>query len=172
MEKIYIGLSSPKKFKIGSALIKWGERTPYSHVYIRRKSNRIGEYIYQASGAGGVNFMGIDIFLHENEIIEEYEFEVQDIIPLLRFFISNAGRKYSFKQIWVLTKIIFFQDKLGIKYNPKEDEIDGNDKFICSELGAIILTQFIGIPDIPQAQDLITPKKLRPFLKLHGKRVV
>lgn len=172
MEKLYIGLSAPKKFKLGAAIIKWGEKTPYSHVYIRRVSKNIGEYVYQATAAGGVNFMGIDIFNNHNEIFEEYEFEVQDMSNVLRFFISNAGKEYSIKQILILSKIILIHDKLGIKYNSSQSNINGDKEFICSELGAIILKDFLGVSEIPEAQDLITPKKLKPILQKYGKRVL
>lgn len=170
MNKVYIGLSTTSS--IPSKLIRWGEETPYSHVYIRRKSSRVGEYVYQATAAGNVNFMGIDIFLSCNKVIEEYEFEIEPekVAELLRFFIKNAGKKYSIRQILILSKYVVVNNKLGIKYYP-ESIINGSKEFICSELGAIVLKQFLDAKSLPESIDLITPKKLRPYLIKYGKRV-
>lgn len=172
MAKIYIGLSTKKGFYLGSELIKWGENTEYSHVYIRRESAKVGEYIYQATAAGSVNFMGIEIFKSQNKIIEEYEFDIPDesVSELVRFFIQNAGREYSKKQILLLIKVIGAR-KLGIKYKPKKENIDSSG-WICSELGAIVLRNFVGDSDLPDSLDLVTPKGLRPHLIEHGKRVI
>ena len=101
MKTVYIGLSKKKKFSLGSELIKWAENSKYSHVYIRIKSTHVGEYIYQATASGSVNFMGIDIFRNKNETVEEYKFEISidKSLKMIKFFIKNAGRSYSFKQI-------------------------------------------------------------------------
>ena len=170
MENIYIGLSTRKGFALGSELIKWGEGTRFSHVYVRRKSKRVGEYVYQATFSSGVNFMGIDIFLTKNKIIEEYEFEVSNdhMIKIIRFFIKNAGRDYSFKQIGILSKIMLLE-KLGIKCNFSK-MVDGKEKFICSELGAIILEDFKSGQQLPSDLDLITPNKLKPYLQKYCSR--
>ena len=90
MEKIYIGFSTHKGSLL-SKTIQLVEGSNYSHVYIRRKS-KYGEYVYQASGLQ-VNFMNIDIFLKNNLIIEEYEFELPDDKKekLIAFFMKYAN---------------------------------------------------------------------------------
>lgn len=157
MDKLTIGFSTPKKWNLFSATIRWGEETPYSHVYIRRKSSRVGEYVYQASGTA-VNFMGIDNFLKKNKIIKEYEFEIseENMMSLIRFFIKTSGRPYSFKQILKLSWIVM-QRKFGL--DPKLERVDGEDAYICSELAALILVKFLGLP-IEGVLDMVTPKDL------------
>ncbi len=155
--KLVIGFSTKDK-SLFSKAIRWGEDTPYSHVYIRRESNRVGEYVYQASGTA-VNFMGIDNFLKKNRIIEEYEFEIpsENINELLRFFIKNAGKPYSLKQVWKLSWVVL-QRKMGL--NPKLKRVDDEDAYVCSELAALILIKFLK-QDIKGVLDMVMPKDLR-----------
>lgn len=167
MDSIYIGLSAKKKWTLGGSLIKWGENTDYHHVYIRRESSRVGNYVYQATFSG-VNFMGQDLFLEQNEIIEEYEFYINDISDLVRFFVANAGRKYSMKQIVVLAGVIL-SDKLGTDCDWSQ-QINGDEKYICSELGGKILREFAHIDDIPKHLDMVTPRRLRPYLVQYSVR--
>lgn len=162
MDKLIIGFSTAKKWNLFSAAIRWGEGTKFSHVYIRKKSSRVGEYVYQASGTA-VNFMGIGNFLKKNKIIEEYEFEVESdqMTELIRFFIQTSGRPYSIKQICKLAWIVL-QRKVGLK--PKLKRVDGEDAFICSELTALILVKFLGMK-IKGVLDMVTPKDLNTQLK-------
>lgn len=171
MEKIYIGLST--RTSSLSALIRWTEETEYSHVYIRRKSNNIGEYFYHAVG-GGVNFIGKDLFLKDNIIVEEYEFELtrEQLTSLLRFFVKNAGKKYSLKQLVILFGISL-SEKFHIPCNLcKKIILDSNDEYICSELAAEVLCQYIVELQHLPSYDFITPKKLKPYLVKYGKKVV
>ena len=174
MEKIYIGLSTKNSFSLVSEIIKLGEGTDFSHVYIRRKSSHVGEYVYQATAAGGVNFMGIDIFLEKNKIVEEYEFEIsrEDMVKLIKFFIANAGKGYSFKQILILVPILL-AERLSLECkNCKDKIVNGEDKYICSELGIKILQKHPNFDEDIGSLDMITPNKLKPYLKKYGKRVV
>ena len=59
-----IATSAPKKWKIGAELIKFYQKTNYSHVLIID-----GDLVYQASN-GDVNCMHIDVFLENNNIID------------------------------------------------------------------------------------------------------
>ena len=171
MNKLYIGLSTYKGWAIGSELIKWGENTPYSHAYIRRKSINVGEYVYHAT-ANGVNFMGIDIFKEKNDIIEEYEFEItkEQTNELIKFFIKNAGRKYGFKHMYILFKY-YLAKKIGMNIR-LEEKIDKSDDWVCSVLVSIILDTILLKESIPDNYVLMTPKHLNPFLEKCGIRVI
>lgn len=163
MEKIVIGFSYHKGGLLSGA-IKLLEGSPYSHVYIRKQS-KYGEYVYQASGLQ-VNFMNIDIFLEENVIVEEYEFDLDDSKKekILSFFIKYAGAKYATASLFKLLAIIVGQRVgLSVKFQG-----DGSHTFICSELGAFFCKEIIEIP-IPEEMDFITPARLNPIVRQYGK---
>lgn len=158
MATIIVGFSRAKDENAWfSKAIQWAEETPYSHVYIRRRSSRIGEYVYQASGTS-VNFMGIDNFLKRAKIVEEYEFDIEDVDlnGLLRDMIKMSGSPYSIKQVWKLTKYILLK-KIGIDSELKR--VDGEETWICSELGAWLLKKHLHL-DIEGELDMLTPKML------------
>lgn len=172
MEKIYVGFSRPNDPNIFSKAIMWGENSEFSHVYIRRKSTKVGEYVYQASGVM-VNFMAAGegrTFDEHNLVIAEYEFDISDekLGELVKFFITNAGKPYSFKQIIALTKIILME-RVGLK--PKyPSTIDGDEAFICSEIALKVIEKFLDIK-VPGAHDLVTPVKLKPIIEEKGKLI-
>jgi len=162
MQKVSVGFSRHNG-SILSSLICAVERTDYSHVYIRRAS-KYGEYVYQASGLQ-VNFMSIDTFLAHNTIIEEYEFDIPEDKhdDVISFCIKYAGRPYSVKSLFKILWMILF------KLQPSDG--DGDESFICSELGELFCHDILGL-DIPDSQDFITPKQLNFYVKLAGKRVI
>lgn len=166
MEKIYIGFSYHKGSLLSST-IKFVECSDYSHVYIRKES-KYGEYVYQASGLQ-VNFMNIDIFKANNVIVEEYEFEISDYKKeaILSFFIKYAGAPYQLKSLFELLAIILGR-RFGLTFNFKGE---GDQEFICSELGALFSEIILGI-DVPGTLDFVTPKDLNPVIKQYGKRIV
>lgn len=166
MEKIYVGFSYHKSSLV-SRTIRAVEGSEYSHVYIRRVS-KYGEYVYQASGLQ-VNFMNIDIFLEENVIVEEYEFELPDNKKeeLISFFMKYAGASYATSSLFKLL-IIVGAKRIGKTVRFKGD---GDKTFICSELGAFFCEKILSI-DIGDEIDYITPKGLNPIVRTHGKRTI
>lgn len=159
--KVSVGFSKRNKSAL-STLIRAIEKTDYSHVYIRRKS-KYGEYVYQASGLA-VNFTNIDTFLEHNTIVEEYEFDIPEDKhdDVLSFCIKYAGRPYSIKSLFQLAGMILFD----IKFKG-----DGDTTFVCSELGDLFCKVVLEI-EIPENQDFVTPKKLNPYVKTYGKRII
>ena len=113
-----IATSTPKKWKIGAELIKFYQKTEYSHILIIDN-----DLVYQASN-GDVNCMHIDVFLENNNIIDVLE--VEDHLVDMDFVKKQLGKKYAFLQLVnIATRFL-----LGIKLFKN----DGNQKFICSEL--------------------------------------
>lgn len=159
--KVYLGFSKRPRNLI-SETICLAERSKYSHVYVRVMS-KYGEYVYQASGIQ-VNFMNIDVFKKHNVTVEEYEFDVDEAgkTKLLTFFIKYAGVSYSMKSLFKIA-IMMICDKIKFKG-------DGEDTFICSELGALLCENVLGIK-IEEDMDFVTPKRLNPYVKKYGKRV-
>ena len=170
MTTIIVGFSRAKsKTAWFSRLIRWAENTPYSHVYIRRNSSRIGEYVYQASGTA-VNFMGITNFLKKAEVIEEFELQIsqEDLSGLLKDMIKFAGSPYSIKQVLKLSKYILL-NKIGIKTKLKH--VDGEETWICSEIAGWILKKHLHL-NIEGVLDMLTPKGLRDQLVALGYQAI
>lgn len=162
MRKIKIGFSkSKKKFAFFSWAIRLFQKTPFSHVYVRRVAGFGEEYVYQASGAM-VNFMGIDTFHQLHEVIEEFEFEIsaEDTRNLLRKSIRFAGRPYGRKQIFA----ILLAELFGIKSKSLQDQ---EYAFICSELVVDLMdaANICKKDSWGKSPDLVTPKDIYKKLK-------
>lgn len=156
MTSVRIGFSRPKEWHVLSALIMAVERTDYSHVYVRWHSDKYGrDLIYQASGLK-VNFVGLDLFMSMNTIVDEFDFDVSDetYVKMVQFCIDNAGKPYGGKQL-----VGMGIKKLGFE-NPFRD---GKQTYVCSELGAYIVREFIS-EGIGTDLDDIDPLALHEYL--------
>lgn len=161
MNKVSIGFSRHNGNFL-SWLIRSVEGSSFSHVYIRRNS-KYGEYVYQASGLQ-VNFMSLDTFLEKNTIVEEYEFDIPEVMhdEMISFCIKYAGKPYSIKALFQLTGMLLF----GLKFKG-----DGDTSFVCSELGNVFCRKVLML-DMPDEQDFQTPKSLNFYVKKYGKRII
>lgn len=164
MTTIKIGFSkSTKRFPIFGKLIQLVQGTEFSHAYCRRKSESIGEYVYQASGSM-VNFMGIDTFLSHSKPIKEFELEIEDTVwtTLLKdVLIKHAGKSYGLKSILAIGLVLAFN------WQPKCLQ-DGDHTFICSEIIVEILDA-AGVVDKARwgkPLDLITPKDIYDVMEV------
>jgi len=109
--------SCPKTWKIGAELIKFYQKTEFSHVAIIKD-----DLVFQASH-GFVNCTHIDNFLAENEVIQMYEVNENDVD--MNFVYKQLGKKYSYSQIIEIS----IEYVLGVKITFDSK----NQKFICSE---------------------------------------
>ena len=143
-----IATSSPKKWKIGSALIKWYQGgTKYSHVLI------INDYmVYQASH-GWVNCCYVENFLEDNKIIDAYE--VPDEVVDFDFVKEQIGKRYSYFQLIRIAFAFIVKILFGVKLKLKQN---GNKRFICSEFVGKALM-------LPWVDDFTDPKQIDTFLK-------
>lgn len=135
---IYIGFSTPNKWKIGAEAIKWWTKSPYSHVYIRFESSneKVPSTVYHAAH-GMVHFRSYENFLKDNKIIKEYKIEVlpSDRMDVLVHCMNISGDPYGFCE---LIKI-FVMDVAH--WAGKEVKFENGSGYICSELVGTILQQ-------------------------------
>lgn len=112
-----VATSTPRKWKIGAALIKWYQGgTEYSHVLLIKD-----DMVYQASH-GWVNCMYLDNFTKENKIVDVYI--VPDDKVDFEYAKRQIGKKYSLFQLF----------KIGLKYlTGIKLSHNGDKRFICSE---------------------------------------
>lgn len=158
MRKLIIGFSKSKSpWKIGSQVIRIGEKRDFSHAYIRYECILSKEQIVAQASHGYVNEMNYDIFQEHNIVCQEYELKCNDdqFIEVITFIRKNLGIDYSKLQIFFLAikKLLHFEIKV---YNRDKE-------FICSEFAARIC-QIAGIT-VPTYLDYFTPSDLNTLIK-------
>lgn len=156
--KIIIGFSRAKSpWKIGSKVIQLVEKRPFSHAYMKYTSSYTKVDLVSQASHGMVNCFNYDIFLEDNVVVEEYEFECSDEqFKVIKTFIdSNIGKPYSRMQlVWIgVKKILHIQPKIE----------NGDAAFICSEWAKRIC-EVAGII-IKSEDDYITPSDLNTLIK-------
>lgn len=156
MEYLYVGFSSPKKFKIGAAAIKVWQNAPFSHTYIRFESKVSPSVVFHA-GHGMVHFRQFDLFEMENHIVYEFKIPIKSRRDCINDCIARAGDKYGYSE---LIKIFAYDicHNLGVKLN-----FINSDGYICSELVGNILYNHVGL-SFSKPYFLLTPKDI--FLKV------
>ncbi len=169
MKTIYVGFSKPKSgFQPFSWAIRLWEGTEYSHVYIRIPSAFLEtDMIYQASGLA-VNMMSVQTFENHAEILEEYAFDITDETEkaLLKSALEKLGVKYGIKQIF---GIAFARINAIIGDKAESNPFtDGRSAYVCSELAAEVLVQFIGLK-IKKDLDLVLPKDINKKVRKYGR---
>lgn len=156
MVQIYVGFSKPKKWFVPySWLIKWVDKTPYSHVYIKFYSSTADEWIiYQASHAS-VNFFNEKYFVESNDVIDEFPFKLEetDWHNALKFAIQHVGAPYGVKQVLGIG--------LGILFG-KNPFKDGSQSYVCSELIQCMIDLPTGIDP-----DEVRPIDIHHYLEMH-----
>ena len=155
MEKLIIGFSKPKKFKIFAWAIMKGYNIPYDHVYVRIHSDKYDrDLIYQASRMM-VNFMSPALLEEENIIVAEFELDIttENKIKLMQFAIDNAGRNYGVKQAIGMAWVRINELCSKIVKNPYKDD---GATYVCSELVSFVLEEVSDLK-IDKDTDDMTP---------------
>jgi uncharacterized protein YycO len=156
MRKILIGFSTPKKFKIGSQLIKLFEGTEYSHVYIGMQPSLNSKLpftkVFEAS-YGDVHCLTYASFKEQNKIMHEYILEVEDEVYFgsANWLWSQLQKPYAFNQ---LLKI-----GLGITIGKK-----GDNSYICTELVGRMLKNYLKI-ELHKSLDYIGMKDMKNIIE-------
>lgn len=141
--------------------------TPYSHVYMRLRSEKYDrDLIYQASGVM-VNFMGPDIFANKNVVVAEYEIEISEekYVPMMQFCIDNAGKPYGMKQVLGLAYVRLCELFGKTVKNPFSD---GSNTYICCELIGFAMNEYAEEKLISN-QDNWTPKSIWDYMIANNK---
>lgn len=146
MRKLIVGFSTPKKFKIGSALIRLFEGTQASHVYIAMVPSLNSKLpftkVFEAS-YGDVHCLTYANFKDQNEIFIEKTIEVSDEIyfEVANWLWSQLQKPYGFHQL------------LGIAMDRSIGK-QGDNAYICTELVARVLRDHLKL-DLTQSLDYI-----------------
>lgn len=161
---IYIAETRPKKFKLGSWLIRKFEGTDFSHNAILWRSDTFGLPIIYEAYMTKVGFIGPDIFLQRNEIVNIYSIDVpkENIKHAIRYLILNDGKKYGY---WSL--LGFIPSRLFKMKNPFRD---GENTMHCTEVSLRFLGES-GFKDIGIDPDDAGLKENNIILSKLGKKL-
>mgnify|MGYP001571962652 CR=1 FL=1 len=157
---ITVGFSRHKGFAPISWIIMLCEHTPFSHAYIKVRSESLDRtLVYQATGSG-VHFIGSAMFEESAQVIEEYEMPMpsEDRKKLLQWCVDNAGKPYGRLQV-IGIGLIRLAKLFGLRIsNPFSN---GNKAYICCELvtAALEHTGMAGPDDLDQV-DLIATRDM------------
>lgn len=167
---LQVGFSKPKRrCPVLSWAIRLVEKTDYSHVFIRWKSDWLErEIVYEAAGAM-VSFKEGKRFNKKSEIVHLYEIECSDASRkrVIQFAMDNSGAPYGVKQLlglgWVRLMRAFNKDVR----NPFSD---GKATWVCSELVSEVLRELDY--NIPIQSDNISPKDIFDILQNNYKNKI
>lgn len=158
MKTITIGFSkSKKRFAFGSYIIRMFQKTTYSHVYIKFRSDSLNRtLIYEAVG-GGLRFIGTKVWESHAEEVASFSIDIsqENYVKLMQYCVDNAGTEYGFVQ----NIGIAMCELLSLKTNPFKE---GKN---CSEVVGEIL-KLEGII-FEKETNLLTPKDI--YKALDGK---
>lgn len=157
--KIFIDFSRPTHSSIFSLAIRTFLRTEYSHASIRLNLLTI-PMVGEASKAE-VGMSQYESWEKGHKVLSTFEVEVtQEEFQKILFRLFSVLRKpYSIASIFMIVSRSVFKMKAST--------VDGNRKFICSELIAFLLSEIIGIP----SSDFLTPKDLYKHLEVCSGRI-
>jgi hypothetical protein len=155
MRSIIIGFSTNKKWW-KSALIRWGDQTKYSHVFIRFYSASLNRWLVYHAAGGDLHFVNWDKFLEKNYVIEEYRILTKDeqFIEALQYCVDNATDPYGFATLFGLGAVKLLE-KIGI--SAKNPFANGEKTQVCHELGLRIMS----ITGVAQYTDRVESKGLK-----------
>lgn len=155
--KITIGFSKSRHwYALGSKVIQLGANKPYSHCYIKYNHPITGLTLITQAAHGFMNQFSLGIFLADNQIVKEYDFNVtkEQYVAMLSYMHLNLGRKYGYSELI----------KIAIKklFGVQVDRGDGDKTYICSEFAARVC-EVLNILTI-ESRDYIEPAQLDDLL--------
>lgn len=165
MKSITFGFSRSSQGLIGSKLIMWFMRKPFSHTYFKYKEDRyVDSTIFQATGKG-LNYMAEHRFHEHNTPVREFTEQISDELfdELMRDCHNNAGIDYGFLQNLGLA-FVRLADKVGWKI----DKNPINDGINCSEWMYYILAEIYGPRWTETEPNLVAPDEVYEFLESKG----
>jgi hypothetical protein len=158
MKTIYIGFSCSGK--IGSKLISWFMRKPFSHTYLKFQEPWYKDQtIHQATGHG-LGYMSENIFNSECTVVKEFPLQISDelFLEVVTNCHNNSGANYGYFQLLGIFMVDVLS-KIGIKI--KKNPIRGG--IICSEWMYDILTEVYG-KWTDKDPNLVDPSDIYAFL--------
>lgn len=163
MQQITIGFSrASTAFPIFSWLIMLTQKTSYSHVYLKYTDEDIQRVVYFQASHTAVNYMGEDLFLSQEKVVQEFNFQVSDasFVSVQQFALANVGKPYGILSICGLA-LVQLTSLFGIKmHNPFKD---AGETWICDQIIAALLENYENVK-LPMPLNDMTPKDMFPLV--------
>lgn len=159
---ITFGFSKSKTLEPFGLAIRAIEKRSYSHVYIKYQDEFTGDMMVFQASHGTVHLVLESSFLNNSIVIEEYEMPVgKDVYFSMRKKMNRyLGLKYGFLQILnIMVQKLFRSKDIKLMEN-------GEQQFICSELGFSILKE--AYPALIDDQDSVTPSDFNVLINMIG----
>jgi hypothetical protein len=158
-EGYVIYFSRPRKWDIGSWIIRKTQNTAFSHVAIY-----YDEQVYESTLRDIKPGQSLKDWLEYNDIIMRVDMAFPDGWTEVQTLKFQRILRFAMRQPYSLSQVlgIWLSDQLGLKSNPFPN---GRNAYICSELVAQALRHTGFDPFISKRRDLITPKDLYTALR-------
>ncbi|PCI45871.1 MAG: hypothetical protein COB41_00335 [Proteobacteria bacterium] len=176
MNKVNIGFSRPKKWKLLAAFIMLVGGTNYSHTFVTWKDPRIKRRkVFEAVGSG-IRILSNVTFKRHAEVIKIYSFEVSDekLIEIEQLAHDMAGTSYGYKAlvgIGVIKVFNFFNSLLKLKGRQTNNIFkDGASSNVCIEAGARILFKILD-KSLPSNIESFELDDYDDLVSRHGKKM-
>lgn len=169
-----IAFTTPKKFYPTSFLIKYFEKTEFSHCVLIFTDKNRREFVYEA-GYRGVSFSSGPFFSKNNRIIEAYSLDCDNSKKdsLLDFIYENIGKNYGYLTVFghLVQRFAWKLGESGLGKGLLSRFpllfTDGSKSYFCSELLGDLLRRVYNL-DIPNLE-MHGPKMLRDLVVDHIK---
>lgn len=166
---IIIGFSRPSKLwppPLFAWLIMLFDWSNFSHAYIRfHLSEYNRDVVFQASGTR-VNFISWDIFKGMEVIVREFEIPLtpETMKSVVQYALTEVGTPYALFEAIIGIPLVKLASLFGRKIkNPINQKGD-----FCSELAAIILTDYSEVPFTADEARSMTPTDVYNYLVAHN----
>ena len=159
MKTITIGFSHNNM--VGSRLISWFMRKPFSHTYLKFQEPWYSDQTINQATGHGLGYMSETRFKENNTVVREYSLQISEELfqEVVNNCHRNAGVSYGYLQL-VGIFCVTILSKVGIKVskNPLPSGV------ICSEWMYDILAEVYG-PWTDKDANLVTPADIDSFLQ-------
>lgn len=143
-----------KRNVIGSKILQWAEKIPFSHVSIAIEIDTCRKEVYESVWPKS-RMIDFKEWLTHYEVVEQYEFPIEDFGQLyaMKFFLKSKLRKwYSLGQILIMG-IGFLSTPLNKWLSSKR--WNGSRALVCTELVGDFMQKFYGAT-FPETTDTIS----------------
>ena len=153
MPSIKILFTTPRKWDIGSCLIRKITKQPYSHVLLL-----YGNKIYESGSKRGVSVRDLEEFIPDNIVTHTLKINVTEcqLTKILATAKAHKGKKYG--HINLFGALIYLKTNGRIKIFH-----DGRKTFHCSEFIGEILDCIL--PDLGKDLDFLKPEDIKKALE-------
>lgn len=165
INRVVIGFSTSKNpWNPVAGVIRFGEGTSYSHVYVRFYSSSIERWLVYHATHTGLHFVGIDKFCETSKVIEEFGVDPTcgQYKSMLQYCVDSSGTKYGKLQIIGMSAVRLA--KMWFNVDVSNPFSDGSKTQVCSELVGKLM-DIMGIEVDKSKLEILGPRYLNGIMQ-------